>query len=637
MFRFFHFFLILLISTVVSYSQGTILVQVIHNSPDTTVGNLKVMVGNKLITTSSGIGFRQATPFFSVKPGTEKVFIDGNHISFSVNFGPNDPVVVIILQGVVSTEGYDNPYSNNISHRFKMVFNIKTTGIAGMISSYIMHGTTDAPSLTIKEHNKDVYWAENLDFNDNLITEANPIENEARFHNMDILSAIDNSHVASFDADLTSYVDKAMFMFTSGFLNPSKNKNGAKFGVFAALFDGTVIEFPLSVPPKPAKVILETPLNNNLNTPMNDYVTWKNQNDAVSYNLQISESNTFNSNIVDEKDISDNRFLYSDLKESTKYYWKVQAVNAGGVGEWSDVWSFTTKKNVVKPVKATLLSPVNNAVNQLISGNLKWNSVQDAEKYDVEISNDEDFANVVLDSADMKTIQYTYYALEFNTKYFWHVKAKNEAGDNGWSETWSFTTKKKIVKPAKPTLLSPANDAVNQPVPGLLSWNMVEDAETYDVQIGIELEFIDKILDSTDIINPECIYYDLAYNSKYFWRIKAKNEAGIGDWSDTWTFTTTNPDDVDDFALSDEICVYPNPAEEYIYVTGELSTAVNQLIIYRLFDMTGTEVYKSEGISGQPIIIPTSGLSNGAYFLKAEQKDFEDEKHTFTKTVIIQR
>jgi len=58
-----------------------------------------------------------------------------------------------------------------------------------------------------------------------------------------------------------------------------------------------------------------------------------------------------------------------------------------------------------------------------------------------------------------------------------------------------------------------------------------------------------------------------------------------------------------------------------------------------LYNSAGLEVFKSEGISGRPIMIPTSDLTTGAYFLKAEEKncDAYEVKHIISKSVIIQR
>ena len=52
------------------------------------------------------------------------------------------------------------------------------------------------------------------------------------------------SQIKAFVGDLSFYKGQQIALFTSGFLHPEKNKNGATMGLFGALKSGQVLEFP---------------------------------------------------------------------------------------------------------------------------------------------------------------------------------------------------------------------------------------------------------------------------------------------------------------------------------------------------------------------------------------------------------
>ena len=52
------------------------------------------------------------------------------------------------------------------------------------------------------------------------------------------------------------------------------------------------------------------------------------------------------------------------------------------------------------------------------------------------------------------------------------------------------------------------------------------------------------------------------FNQKYYWRVRSENKMGVSDWSDTRSFTTSSPTNVDVINAPEEFNLsqnYPNP------------------------------------------------------------------------------
>jgi hypothetical protein len=85
-------------------------------------------------------------------------------------------------------------------------------------------------------------------------------------------------------------------------------------------------------------------------------------------------------------------------------------------------------------------------------------------------------------------------------------------------------------------LISPTDEAVNVESP-VLNWLTVNNSNYYNVQVSTTVNFsniqIEKTIPST--VLP---LIGLSPNTKYFWRVRAMNNAVTTDWSDTWEFTT---------------------------------------------------------------------------------------------------
>jgi hypothetical protein len=93
--------------------------------------------------------------------------------------------------------------------------------------------------------------------------------------------------------------------------------------------------------------------------------------------------------------------------------------------------------------------------------------------------------------------------------------------------------------PAAPTLLTPANGALNVPAAPTFTWNAVAQAASYSIQVATDAGFSNIVASATGIAGTSWTS-NVALNtsSTYYWRVWADNTCGAGAYSATWSFTT---------------------------------------------------------------------------------------------------
>jgi len=190
----------------------------------------------------------------------------------------------------------------------------------------------------------------------------------------------------------------------------------------------------------------------------------------------------------------------------------------------------------------TLSSPNNGSINVSISPTLSWNGPTNATKYELQVATDATFNNLIVNDSNRVTNVYIISPgiLLNNTTYYWRVRAKNDNFITAYTSTWQFTT---IVSlPISPLLISPTNDAQNQPLsPIFFTWNSVPTATSYDIQFARDSLFGTIIFQESNIAVTNYTFQNsslLFLNTQYFWRVRARNIAGIGPFSNPYKFTT---------------------------------------------------------------------------------------------------
>ncbi|QLH53152.1 MAG: Glycosyl hydrolase, BNR repeat precursor [Candidatus Kapaibacterium sp.] len=374
-------------------------------------------------------------------------------------------------------------------------------------------------------------------------------------------------------------------------------------------------------PPKPPKLV--SPQNNVWTVPtVGAKFIWNSSRGATSYRLQISTTPDFSTIVFDKSDIKDTFQVASEFSNGVVYYWRVNASNSAGTGDWSEVWRFKAIWYQPKPPK--LVSPPNNSENvATIDAKFVWNSSQYATSYRLQISLVPDFSTTVFDKSGITdTFQIVSELLE-GVVYFWRVNASNSGGTSDWSEVWSF--KAIIFPPDAPILVSPPNGATVDPNEITLVWRLNKRALTYRVQVSTSKIFLKKEFEKTDLTDTSVTISGLAENKTYYWRVDATNSTNTGPWSEVWSFTIsglsskqeTEPQETEGKGI---LSVRPNPFVNS--TTIEFKLPKPSFVTIKVYNALGTEVATllSQNLpSGHhEVNWKPTGLPSGVYFIRLQ-------------------
>ena len=118
--------------------------------------------------------------------------------------------------------------------------------------------------------------------------------------------------------------------------------------------------------------------------------------------------------------------------------------------------------------------PSNNQSNVNYNLSLKWNRLESLKfkplQYRIQLASDTSFANIIKDWTLADTSSSI--CLISNQKYYWRIKAKDESGENDWSDIWSFKTK--VSNLLKPSFVNILNNSLLEDLPSQAMWTKKE-------------------------------------------------------------------------------------------------------------------------------------------------------------------
>lgn len=277
-----------------------------------------------------------------------------------------------------------------------------------------------------------------------------------------------------------------------------------------------------------AKPNLIYPANNDVNIAIKDIpFKWNQTRNADAYEIHVSKSSNFvplelNFTVFDTVGIR------SVLSNYTNYYWRVRAIKNNIFSDWSDV--FTFRSMIATPI---IENPLDNAINVTPKDSLKWNIVDNAVNYQMQVATENEFIAPVIDR-ELATNQAILSGLNNYKDYF--ARARARSGD-GWG-LWSDVIKFKTVF-GKPTLITPPNASTKVDTAAKFEWSKVDGTTSYRITLYKDngTSLINVISQVFNNVNTTKFNYNLAPETEYKWRVVAK-EGNIEMISDTFTFET---------------------------------------------------------------------------------------------------
>ena len=205
------------------------------------------------------------------------------------------------------------------------------------------------------------------------------------------------------------------------------------------------------LPPIPTTPVPVSPAALSFTNDQTPIFTWKSVPYGSSYNLHISTdaafTNLISSTCVDASVENQINFLPMEpLSPDGWYYWRVRAMNTDGIfGGWSTAVKFAVDTS--PPPEPVLKLPLENAA-ALSTPLFSWQSSVWANAYQFEYATDSDFTDDSIrhTSKVLTTASYTPPSIPFGIPCYWHVRARDAAGNwSGWSEPRKITLAASII------------------------------------------------------------------------------------------------------------------------------------------------------------------------------------------------
>jgi len=189
---------------------------------------------------------------------------------------------------------------------------------------------------------------------------------------------------------------------------------------------------------------------------------WEEMAGATSYQYQVSIDAAFKTRVLSGFTNTLGLIVDNTLLSNTTYYWRVRVADQGSllgaplISPWSATYKF---KTAIGPTmqRPLLQAPDAGASDVPLSPTFEWSGIEWADVYEYELALDPTttaggyfgtpLVALVGNDSLVSTAWKCNTTLDYETRYYWHVKAIGVDTDTPWSDVGTFTTMSKAAPP----------------------------------------------------------------------------------------------------------------------------------------------------------------------------------------------
>jgi len=269
--------------------------------------------------------------------------------------------------------------------------------------------------------------------------------------------------------------------------------------------------------------------------------SWDRSQNYSKYIFQIDTSNTFTTNRLLERSVTDTfsgsavELVESSLKFKSIYYWRIKGIGATDSIRWTTAFKFTTIDTVriYNPSSGLSSAGTNLAISWLKDPRMTY-------QLDLDTSpaySSKNYNKYIIPAGHVGN--FFFRDNEFDQTYYWRIRAFTPTDTCRFSKTRVFTVtgmKNKVVM-SVPSTIAPNYT---------FSWNLVDTALVYNFQMDKSSAFNSSFLKDTLIkmdftknlnIQRQIFFTQLPFGTMLYLRVRPMHAKDTGDWSRVATTT----------------------------------------------------------------------------------------------------